>query len=109
MRGDRLQAVRVGQRREEADQDRVASEALRLLLGGRSDLDDGLHVPGCAERRPRLLVGRVGDAGAVAGARLDHDLMAGRGELAHDVGHERDAALAGGRLGGDADPQGRQP
>ena len=35
-----------------------------------------------------------------------HDLVALAGELAHDVGHERDAPLALGRLLGDPDPHG---
>ena len=62
-----------------------------------------------AERGAGRLEVRVGDAGAGAGAGLDDHLMARRGELAHDVRDERDAALAGGRLGGDADPQGAGP
>ena len=41
-----------------------------------------------------------------ARAGLDHDLVPGAGQPAHDVGHERHAALAVGRLLRDADSHG---
>ena len=55
---------------------------------------------------PASVKSGVGQPGVLARAGLDHDFVALARELAHDVGDERDATLAGGRLGGDADPQG---
>ena len=78
----------------------------RLLRRRRRDLDDRVGLPGIAGGRAGLLEEGVGQARAGARAGLEHDLVARRRELAHDLGNERDAALAGGRLGGDADPQG---
>ena len=56
-----------------------------------------------ADRGARRGVELVGDAGDGARAALEHDLVALARELAHDVGHERDAPLALDRLFRDAD------
>ena len=78
--------------------------AADLALLRRRDLGDHVGVPGAvAERGAGLLEQLVRDAGLRAGAGLEHDLVALLDELAHDVGHERDAALALGGLLGDSD------
>ena len=75
-----------------------------LALLRRRDLGDHVGVPGAvAERRAGLLEQLVRDSRLRAGAGLEQHLVALLGELAHDVGHERDAALALGGLLGDSD------
>ena len=100
----RSQALGVRARGEEADEDVLGGQPARVAAGGHAD--DRLGLVGVAEPGAGLLVVGVGDRGLGARAGLEHDLVARRGELAHDVGNERHAALAGGRLGGDSDPQG---
>ena len=104
--GDPLDALLVRERGEEADQDAASPSFAGLLGRRRRDLDDRVGLPGVAGGGAGLLEEGVGQARAGARAGLEHDLVARRRELAHDLGNERDAALAGGRLGGDADPQG---
>ena len=94
--------------REEADQDRAPRRgAAASSADGGTTLSDRVGVPRVAGawRRPRCRAASGRPASSPAPG-LDHDLVALLRELAHDVGDERDAALAGGRLGGDADPQG---
>ena len=101
-----LDPLGVGERGEEADEDAPLPEPARLLRVRRDHLDHRVRAPGVPGRGSGLGEEVVRQAGVGAGARLDHHLVALPGELAHDLGHERDTALAGGRLGGDSDPQG---
>ena len=102
-----LDAGLVGERREEADQHRVAPERVRLLLGRRRHLDDDVRVErGVDELRACFGVRLVGERRLVPGAALDRDVDAERLQLRHGFGNERDPAFAGSGLARDAHPHG---
>ena len=61
------------------------------------------QAPRLAQRRARLGVALVGEAGGRSGAALDHDLEPAGDQPADGFGHERHPALAGGSLTGNGD------
>jgi hypothetical protein len=101
--GEGLRGLGRGPRGEEADEHAAGAQARDLGRRRRGDLRDDVGAPRVAERRPRLGEELVGQQRARARAGLDGDRVARGDELAHDVRDERDAALAGRGLGGDAD------
>ena len=95
------------QRGEEADQDGALAEAGRPPpRTAATTLTTASAAQGSPVVAPASSKRASGRPAFGARAGLDHDLVALLRELAHDLGDERDTALAGGRLGGDADPQG---
>ena len=94
---------------------RVEDEALaeEAVLGGERllHLHDHLGAPGVGrgrdDGRPLRHVLGVGDAAALAGARLDEHLVAARGEAAHAGRRHPHAVLARLDLLGDADDHGQ--
>ena len=91
-----LDAVAVGERIEEADQQLAVAEPRDLVLGRLAHLERRASAShGVAERRAGLGVRGVGERGGRAGAGLDDDLEAGRGQLAGGLGNERDPRSPG--------------
>ena len=102
-----------GQRLQKPDQDAVGrSRPISSAVGGATltTTSASYDAAGVVDHlRAGLLVLGVGDQRPGAGAALDDDLEPAivAGQLAHDLGHERDATLALGRLLGDSDPHER--
>jgi hypothetical protein len=109
----RLEELRARQRLEEADQRRALPEQRDLVVVRPLHLADGI---GLAADRGRAaddpgacgLVLAVEERSLGARARLDDDLDARAGEPLDTLGHERNPALAGGRLPQDPDLHLRQ-
>ena len=102
--------VRIGQRREEADQHRSRRE-LRDLVGGRpADADDrlgsGEQLAARDDSAPAAAYSASEKPAWRARALLDRDREAGAHEPPDRVGDERDPALAGFGLFRDGDPHG---
>ena len=98
-----LMSGAVGQRAEEADQHGLARRAGRSRPRRRDDLGDDVGAPRVADRRAGL--GELARRGRrPPRPRRPRPRPRGRRRQApHDVGDERHAALAGGRLLGDSD------
>ena len=79
---------------------------------GPRDPDDGVgaveQLGRLAQRRTRVGVVLVREAGCRARAALDHDLETGRREAPDRLGHEGDPAFAGGGLTGNGDAHVRE-
>src|SRR5213078_3175887 len=97
--GQAVDALAIRQRLQKPDQDLAVPEALNLLGRGRLHLRDRVGRIGVGdERRAGFLVGRIEEAGRLAGAALELDLEATAGEPLDAFRNERDAALARSRL-----------
>ena len=99
-----LDALLVGQRRQERDEQLAGAELRLLLLRRRRDLHDRVDaVPGVVdELGARLGIGRIGKAGSVARAALDEH---GRAVEPRDrIRDQRNPLLTLRCLSGDSDP-----
>ena len=95
----------VRERLEEADQQLAGAEPLTLVRRRLAHLDDGVGVPGIAERRARLGVRRRRGTKPASPAPCSTTSVEARGdELPDGLGDERDTALALRRLARDSDP-----
>ena len=93
---ERGRQVRIGQGGQQPDDNLPGaerSEVARIRLADHEHDVSGQGVGTADDARSRLRIAVIGMPGAIASTGLDEHLQAGRAQLNHGLGHERDAPL----------------
>ena len=101
----------IGERLQEADQDRVLLQQLDLGGARLGDLRDDVGAEGVLggdELGARRFIGLVSEGGRDSRAFFDYDLEALRCEFGYYLGDEGDTRLADSRFLGDSDLHGAE-